>query len=52
LARLTVDERRLLSLRYVAELSSDEIGKAIGASAGAVRHRLARLLARLREDLG
>jgi len=52
LARLTVDERRLLSLRYVAELSSDEIGKAIGASAEAVRHRLARLLARLREDLG
>lgn len=51
LARLGPDDRRLLSLRYVAELSSDEIGRSAGISAGAVRHRLMRLLARLREEL-
>jgi RNA polymerase sigma-70 factor (ECF subfamily) len=51
LAGLGPDDRRLLALRYVAELTSDEIGRSIGISAGAVRHRLMRLLARLREEL-
>lgn len=51
LARLTADERRLLALRYVAEQNSEQIGAAIGTSAGAVRHRLMRLLARLKAEL-
>jgi RNA polymerase sigma-70 factor (ECF subfamily) len=51
LARLSTDDRRLLALRYVAELTSEQIGDAIGISGGAVRHRLMRLLARLRVDL-
>lgn len=50
-AQLAPDERRLLSLRYVAELTSEEIGEALGLSAGAVRHRLMRLLARLKDEL-
>ena len=51
IAQLEPDERRLLSLRYVAELTSNEIGEALGLSAGAVRHRLMRLLARLKQEL-
>ena len=52
LARLTADDRRVLGLRYVGGFTSDEIGKALGISSGAVRHRLVRLLARLRTELG
>lgn len=52
LGRLSADDRRILSLKYLAGFNSDEIGHAIRISPGAVRHRLARLLARLREELG
>jgi DNA-directed RNA polymerase specialized sigma24 family protein len=38
-------------MRYAAGLSSAEIALAIGMSERGVRARLARLLARLREDL-
>jgi RNA polymerase sigma-70 factor, ECF subfamily len=51
LARLTSDDRRLVALRYVAGLTSEEIGHAVGATGGAVRHRLMRILANLRADL-
>jgi RNA polymerase sigma-70 factor (ECF subfamily) len=51
LATLTADERRLIGLRYVLEMTSDEIGAALGISAGAVRHRLMRLVSRLRTEL-
>jgi len=51
LARLSLDDRALVAMRYVAGLTSNEIGVAIGMSAGGVRTRLARLLGRLREDL-
>jgi DNA-directed RNA polymerase specialized sigma24 family protein len=51
LAKLKLDDRRLIALRYVAELPSEQIGAALGISAGAARHRLARLLARLRAEL-
>ena len=51
LAHLSADDRSLLALRFVAELSSDEIGAAIGLSASGVRSRLERLLARLRTEL-
>ena len=51
LARLHVDERRLIGLRYVAGLTSSEIAREIGGSASAVRGRLARILDRLRMEL-
>jgi RNA polymerase sigma factor (sigma-70 family) len=51
LGKLGADDRALLALRYVAELSSDEIGQALGISASGTRSRLERLLARLRRDL-
>jgi RNA polymerase sigma-70 factor (ECF subfamily) len=52
LARLTTDERSLLALRFVAELDSAEIGRALGLSASGARSRLERLVARLRTELG
>ncbi len=48
---LNADERRLLALRYVADLDSTEIARVLGMSASGVRSRLARLLDRLRAEL-
>ena len=48
---LDPDDRRLLALRYVAELDSNEIARLVGISASGVRSRLSRLLERLREEL-
>jgi len=52
LARLDPDDRALLALRYVAGFDSTELGKATGRSASGTRARLARLLDRLRTELG
>jgi RNA polymerase sigma factor (sigma-70 family) len=52
LARLGLEDRAIVGMRYAAGLSSSEIGAVVGMSAGGVRARLARVLARLREDLG
>ncbi len=52
LARLAPDDRTLLALRYVAGLNSTELGQALGMSASGTRARLARLLVRLRTELG
>jgi len=52
LARLHPDDRALLAMRYVAGFDSFEIARATGRSASGTRARLARLLARLRRDLG
>ncbi|HEX5826587.1 MAG TPA: sigma-70 family RNA polymerase sigma factor [Candidatus Limnocylindrales bacterium] len=52
LARLAPEDRALLALRYVAGLTSTELGQALGMSASGTRARLARLLGRLREELG
>jgi RNA polymerase sigma-70 factor (ECF subfamily) len=52
LARLAPEDRALLALRYVAGLNSTELGQALGMSASGTRARLARLLGRLREELG
>ena len=49
---LKPEERSLLALRYVAGLDSTEIGRQSGLSASGVRSRLARLLDRLRKELG
>jgi RNA polymerase sigma-70 factor (ECF subfamily) len=48
---LSADERALLALRYEAGLDSGEIGRLTGRPAATVRWRLARLVARLREEL-
>ena len=51
LRRLAVEDRRLLSLRFVAGLDSTEIAQHLGLSASGVRSRLSRLIERLRSDL-
>jgi RNA polymerase sigma-70 factor, ECF subfamily len=52
LAALDPSDRALIALRFVGELSSDEIGSALGISASGARGRLSRLLLRLRGELG
>ena len=52
LARLSPDDRALIALRYVAGLNSTELAGALGISASGTRARLARVLQRLRKDLG
>jgi RNA polymerase sigma-70 factor (ECF subfamily) len=51
LATLDPTDRALIALRYVSELSSDEIGQALGMSSSGARGRLSRLLLRLRGEL-
>ena len=51
LATLDPTDRALIALRYVAELSSDEIGRALGMSSSGARGRLSRVLLRLRGEL-
>jgi len=45
-------DQTILTLRYFADLSHDEIGGVVGAKAGAVRTALSRILDRLRARLG
>jgi RNA polymerase sigma-70 factor (ECF subfamily) len=52
LGRLHPDDRALLALRYVSGLNSSELAQALGMSASGVRARLARLLGRMRKELG
>jgi RNA polymerase sigma-70 factor, ECF subfamily len=52
LARLDPNDRALLALRYVAGFDSSELARATGRSASGTRARLARLLDRLRVELG
>jgi RNA polymerase sigma factor (sigma-70 family) len=52
LAKLSPDDRQLLALRYVAGLDSTQLSEATGLSPSGTRARLARLLARLRTELG
>jgi RNA polymerase sigma-70 factor (ECF subfamily) len=51
LAGLGSEERTLIAMRYALGMSSEEIGVAVGASAGTVRVRLSRLMNRLRREL-
>lgn len=51
LARLSPDDRRLIALRHLGGLSSDEMARELGGSASSVRGRLARALERLRTEL-
>jgi RNA polymerase sigma-70 factor (ECF subfamily) len=50
--RLEPDERRLLEMTYRDELDSEEIGRRLGLSAGAVRVRRHRAIRRLADLLG
>jgi len=50
--RLDPTDRALVALRYVAGLDSFELGRALGMSASGTRARLARILDRLRMELG
>ena len=49
--RLDSDARRLIGLRYVADLTSEEIAREVGSTPSAVRGRLARIIAHLRKEL-
>ena len=51
LRSLSYDDRRLLALRHVGGLSSNEMGALLHSSAPAIRMRLSRLHARLRREL-
>jgi RNA polymerase sigma factor (sigma-70 family) len=51
LRRIDPDDRRLLALRFVAGMDSNEISRQLGLSASGVRSRLARLMERLRAEL-
>jgi RNA polymerase sigma factor (sigma-70 family) len=51
LARLAPRDRQLVALRYLAGLTSAEVGPQVGLSASGVRVRMARVLRRLREEL-
>lgn len=50
-SHLEPDERRLLGLRFVGGLTSEEIARELGGSASAVRGRIARIVKRLRTEL-
>ena len=52
LAHLSVDDRELLALRYVAGFDSAELSQLTGLSPSGTRARLQRLLAQLRDELG
>ena len=52
LANLSPDDRALVALRYVAGFDSTELARALGMSPSGTRARLARLLGRLRSELG
>ena len=49
--RLPTEDRTLIALRYVAGFDATEIGRTMGLSASGVRSRLARLVARLRQEV-
>ena len=51
LHHLKPKDRRLLALRYVAGLDSNEIGTLVGMSPSGVRGHLSRLVERLRKEL-
>lgn len=51
LARLNLDDRALLAMRYLAGFQANELAAAIGRSPSGTRARLARLLQRLERDL-
>lgn len=51
MGRLSVDDRRLLALRYAKDLSQPEVARMLGIPEGTVKVRLHRLRGRLRKEL-
>jgi RNA polymerase sigma-70 factor (ECF subfamily) len=51
LAHLTPDDRTLLAMHYAVNLSSDELGAALGTSPSTARKRVSRAIDRLRMEL-
>jgi RNA polymerase sigma factor (sigma-70 family) len=51
LAHLSPDDRALLAMHYVVDLSSDELGAAVGTSPSTARTRLCRAVDRVRKEL-
>ena len=51
LAHLSPDERALVAMHYVIDLSSEELGAAVGTSPSTARMRLSRIVGRLRKEL-
>jgi RNA polymerase sigma-70 factor (ECF subfamily) len=51
LAHLSPDDRALVAMHYVIDLSSDELGAAVDTSPSAARMRLSRIVDRLRKEL-
>jgi RNA polymerase sigma-70 factor (ECF subfamily) len=51
LQRIDPGDRRLIALRHLAGLTSEEIARELGRSPASVRGRLARALARLRLEM-
>lgn len=49
--RLSVEDRRLLALRYAKDLSQPEVARMLGIPEGTVKVRLHRLRGRLRKEL-
>lgn len=49
--RLSIDDRRLLALRYEGDLSQPEVARMLGIPEGTVKVRLHRLRGRLRKEL-
>ena len=52
LARLPRRQREAVSLRYLADLSIDDVARALGVSAGTVKQSVHRALRTLRSQLG
>jgi RNA polymerase sigma-70 factor (ECF subfamily) len=51
LAHLSADDRALLAMRYVVDLSSEELATAVGTTPSTARTRLCRIVDRLRKEL-
>ncbi|MBQ9366095.1 MAG: sigma-70 family RNA polymerase sigma factor [Schwartzia sp.] len=49
LAQLSHEERRFLELRYVLDLSNEQVGRVIGATPAAVSQKYCRILAKCRK---
>lgn len=49
--RFSIDDQRLLALRYVRDLSQPEVARMLGIPEGTVKVRLHRLRGRLRREL-
>ncbi len=52
LSHLSADDRALLAMRYVIDLTPDELATALGTSPSTARTRLSRVIGRLRKELG